>query len=145
MTPKIWKLKQQPRKQNYIRYVTFIGTFRPDIFLSGELKRHISNNCRTLCILKILGSEVTETPKSLNVYKNIKSYQHDDKNGISLISSHKLKRNAYLLCLCNPKKIRHLMNLQHIFLYNSKNRNYKHILRSGTDNCDSNLSKNIQL
>ena len=30
----------------------------------------------------------------MNVYENIKSYQHEDVNGISLISSHKLNKRV---------------------------------------------------
>lgn len=35
------------------------------------------------------------------------------------------------------------MNLHNVFLNNLKDVNYRHVLLTGTDNCDSKLSKNI--
>ena len=35
------------------------------------------------------------------------------------------------------------MNLHNVFLNSLKDVNYRHVLLTGTDNCDSKLSKNV--
>ena len=48
------------------------------------------------------------------------------------------KRNA------QPPKTRLFMSLHYISSSNSKNTNYRHISLTGTDHCNSKLSKNTQ-